>query len=234
MRNVKPVESRAKDLFPGLPERNREARERYGLKAGGHDFDHDAAVAHFVWIIAEDEETRFLGVAAAWCHSADHMLEKRLGVPHAPKEETENLVRWMLEAVPELTPEEKERVVHVVLHHKGRNQDTDTPLQVALNDADRLADMLTTLLVRSGQFHPDLPVVDPVHWENDPKASYYEPGATFWDTNNCRKWADETGPYILRLPKAREFGKALAAFLGLYMEVTKLQYKMMGLDPYPY
>jgi len=215
----------AKDLFPELHEAVKRAHQQYGLTASGHDFNHDDRVANYAGIIAPDDLIRRKAVAAGYCHSIDHMLEKHLELsPDPDKEiEVEKLVRELLENT-DFTAEERDDVVHVVLRHEGVNKETDTPLQITLCDADRLANMDADVIIRGGQFHPDLLAVDLVHFENDPGATYRDPRSVLWDVNNCATWANETGPYILRLPKARELGRSRAVFLKLYIFMVRTQH----------
>ncbi len=225
---------RANELFPELARVVKEAHEKH-CPASGHDFDHDFRVASYAFIIAPDDQTRRKAVVAGFCHSADRILgsTESGGFEDLGKEAgIEFLVRQWLETT-DLTGEERDEVVCVVLHHEGANSDTDSLLKITLCDADRLANMDADVIIRGGQFQPHLLAVDPVWFEKNPEATYRNPGSVLWDVNNCALWADETGPYILRLPKARELGRRRAAFLRSFIAMIRAQRAEAGLVPYP-
>lgn len=225
----------AQQLFPGLARAVKEAHEKYGLMASGHDFDHDLRVANYALIIASDAQTGRLAAAAGFCHSADRILGSKVpGGLEGSEISTlvESLVREWLE-VADLTSDERDEVVSAVLRHEGANKDSDTPIQVALQDADRLANLDADVIIRAGQFQPHLLAVDPIHLENDPGATYRDPRSVLWDVNNCISWTKESGPYILRLPKARELGAERGTFLQLFVDTIRKQRMETGLIPYP-
>jgi hypothetical protein len=93
--------------------------------------------------------------------------------------------------------------------------------------------MVATIFMRGARFSPKLRLVDPVHFEKDPEANYRNPKSVLWDIENCASWADETGPYILRLPKARALGKKYAERLRQIMAWIREEYADAGLVPYP-
>ena len=221
-------------LFPGLANRVKEAHEQYGLTASGHDFDHDLRVANYALMIAPDTRTGLLGMAAGFCHSADRILKKAL--EHSPNPvveiEVEQLVRQWLGAT-DLPKKERDEVVFAVLHHETANSEHDTPLNIPLKDADRLANLDADVIIRGGQFQPHLLAVDPVHLEHDPKATYHNPRSVLWDVANCASWMNTEGPYVLRLPKARELGVKRAEFLKLFISTIHAQRQEVGLIPYP-
>ncbi len=141
-------------------------------------------------------------------------------------------VAILLETV-HLTSNEIDVIVHAVTTHESANNENDTPVQIALKDADRLANLDLDVVIRSGQFQPHLMAVDPVHMENDPDANYRDPRSVLWDVNNCISWTKEEGPYVLRLPKARKMGMYRAAALQSFIDTIKLQRAEIGLLPYP-
>lgn len=222
------------ELLPLLAKQVKDAHEKYGLTASGHDFDHDLRVAAYALMVAPDERIGRLAAAAGFCHSADRILRKALEHSLEPEKEVdiERLVRSWLE-VTDFTGEERDEVVSAVLHHEGANKENDTPVQVCLKDADRLANLDADVIIRSGQFQPHLLAVDPVNLERDSKATYRDPRSVLWDVNNCVSWMKESGPYILRLPKARELGASRAAFLQVFIATIRAQRSEIGLVPYP-
>ncbi len=226
---------KAYELFPGLAKAVKEAHEKHGLTASGHDFDHDLRVAAYALMIAPDKQTGRLAAAAGFCHSADRILGSiASGGLEEPEKETEigSLVREWLNTT-DLTSEERDEIVFAVLHHEGANDEADTLLKITLCDADRLANLDADVLIRGGQFQPHLLVVDPVHFENDPEATYRDPRSILWDVKNCISWTKESGPYVLRLPKARELGASRGAFLQLFIDKIHAQRSEVGLVPYP-
>lgn len=222
---MKGIFKTAGDLHPGLAKCVKEAHDKH--KAPGHIFDHDLRAGNYALIIAPDERTAILGAAAGLCHSVDRLLRKNLG----DIEVRITLDQWLSNS--DLDWRDKEEVIFVVVNHEGPNKPSDTPVQITLNDADRLANLDADVIIRSGQFHPDIFPVEPYHLENDPQATYHNPRSVLWDIKNSITWTYEEGPYILRLPKARELGKKRAAFLELYIETIREQRKEAGLIPFP-
>lgn len=218
------------ELFPRLVRVVSEAHMKSGLIAFGHDFDHDLRVASYALAIAPDSRTASLAAAAGLCHSVDHMISRS---PRAfPSLDEEAVVcEWL--AATNLDLNEVREVAHAVVTHEASNQDSDTLVQVTLKDADRLANLDADVIIRSGQFHPQIPAVDPVHLEKDPKANYQDPGSVLWDIHNCISWTGDVGPYTLRLQKAKELGLKRAAFLRQFIQVIRDQRTEIGLVPYP-
>jgi hypothetical protein len=91
----------------------------------------------------------------------------------------------------------------------------------ALVDADRIENVGATVLPRGGQHHVNGWTIDPVHFENEPGATYFNHKTILWDVWNCTTWMKEEGPYIIRLPKAREIGARRVANLLRWIEWCK-------------
>jgi hypothetical protein len=136
-----------------------------------------------------------------------------------------NTVQW--------TPAEDEQVIQAVLSHGKPNKDDDSDLDKALRDADRLANMDADVIIRAGQHQPEILAVDYVNFENNPDEHYGNILSVYWDVHNCTTWMSREGPYIIRLPKARELGRSRAKFLMLFLDTIKAQRKEIGLVPYP-
>ncbi len=215
--------------FPRLAELVRKRYEQNpDAKRHGSFEEHDLLVGSFASIIAPNPRTGRLGIAAGYCHSIDHLVGGRLDnfdvenpanlrKTATTPEEVERYLRELLAASKELSEEDQEEVVQAVLHHEGNNEQIDLLphhlLAQTLVEADRLANMITTIPMRGARFSLHLPLVDPLHFENDPAANYRNPKSVLWDVANCASWGDRGGPYILRLPKARELGAKYAAHL---------------------
>ncbi len=124
-------------------------------------------------------------------------------------------------------------ITEAVLNHNGKNDSSDSPVLVALMDADRLVNIELDLVIRCGQFQPDLPAVDFVHLLNDPTANYRNPKSVFRDIFHSLEWETDLR-FALRTSKAIEMGKPRFAALRFYLETLEGQIKESGLVPYPF
>ncbi len=218
----------------------RKAHEDVGLISGGHDFHHALRVGQMAILVAWEESQRMakLAGAAGLCHNADRILERQRelkcsNVSSIDEESVRALTRIWLRFLG-FTNEERDLVTQAVVHHGTKpNALTDSLVLMALADADRLVNMEPDVIIRSGQHHHDIPALDPVYFEAVPGANYRDPKTVLWDIANCITWALNEGPYILRLPKARELGKERAAYLQNFIDTIKRQHSDLGLVPYP-
>ena len=218
--------------------------ENPDAKRHGSFEEHDLLVGNFARIIAPNPRIGRLGIAAGFCHSIDHLVGGRLDdfdvenpenlrrSPTFPKE-VENYLRQLLANASELSVGDQEEVAQAVMRHEGTNEQIDLLphhlLAQTLVEADRLANMTTTIIMRSARFSLHLALVDPRYFENDPKATYRNPKSILWDVANCASWGDRKGPYMLRLPKARELGAKYAAHLRQIIQWIREDYADAGL-----
>ncbi len=240
------------EIFPKLAEAVRNTHLELGMTGSGHDFEHAARVGQYAYFVAVNENYEMamsysdLAGAAGLCHNADRLLQKKLGLDRradVPEGEIKNLVRQWLEKEPPFQYAGfakdgweiawKDNVTNAVLKHGGKNDESDSPVLKALMDADRLVNIELDLVIRCGQFQPDLPAVDFAHLLSDPTATYKDPKSVLRDIASSLEW--ETDPrFALRTPKAIEMGKARFAALHFFMDTLLGQINESGLVPYPF
>ncbi len=235
------------EVFPRLAAAVRNTHLEVGMTGSGHDFEHAARVGQCAFLVAEDEHTysyNKLAGAAGLCHNADRILQKRLGIDRrkdVPEEEIRKLVVGWLENEHMFGERDRdfyyarfqESVINAVLKHGGENNESDSPVLIALMDADRLVNVELDLVIRCSQFQPDLPAVDFARLLNDPTATYRDPKSVLRDIVSSLEW--ETDPrFALRTPKAIEMGKARFAALHFFMDTLLGQINESGLIPYPF
>ncbi len=223
------------EILPKLAKLVKSAHRQTGVLDKGHGFDHDLCVATYAHIVAPDPETALLAGAAGFCHSADHVITNAGAASLAwativPKQ----LVMDWLEMGTDFSAHQKERVILAVVNHRTPNREGDDIVKTALQDGDKLANLMATLFARSASYQSHLPVLDPVYFEKNPTATYANPGSVLFDVNYCaNQWVQEQGPYRLVLPKAREIGLPMAAHLRLVIDTIRFQREQIGLVPYP-
>lgn len=238
---------KAQLLFPRLAELIREMYDQNpDAKRHGSFEEHDLLVGNFAFVIAPDLETARLGVATGYCHSIDHLVGGRLDnfdldssnnlrKVETSREEIELSLRNIIIRSGELSYDDQEGVAQAVMNHEGTNEQIDLLphhlLVQTLVEADRLANMTTTIVMRSARFSLHLPLVDSLYFENDPEANYHNPKSVLWDVANCAGWGDREGPYMLRLPKARELGAKYATRLRQIIAWIREDYADAGLVP---
>lgn len=235
------------NLYPSLTRAVKEAHDEVGLNNGGHDMDHALRVAQMAVVVAweHSREYALLAGIAGLCHNADRILERKLklkssNVSTVSDEDVVALTnQWLLlenqfRNYYRFTRYRKSLVVDAVVNHGSKpNHPDDHLVSVALADADRLINMEPDVIIRSAQHHADIPALDPVYIEATPGANYRDPKTVAWDIANCITWAADSGPYILRLPKARELGQERATYLRNFIDILKRQREDLGLVPYP-
>lgn len=229
-------------LFPQLAQTIKAKHLAVGLVGHGHDFDHALRVGQMAVRVTWNQSRRVAVLAgiAGLCHNADRITEKHKGLSttsnatDASVADVTALVNGWLDLVPGLSLTERGSIIDAVIHHGSKPNGSDNPLiLVGLTDADRLVNLEADIIPRTAQHHHDIPVLDPVVFENDPKANYKEPGTVFWDLNNTRSWANKGGPWSIRLPESRRLARERAKFLDDYFRLIKKQRKDSGLIPYP-
>lgn len=225
------------EIFPELTRVIRQAHLDAGMTGSGHDFEHAARVGQYAYQISEDKETGKMAGVAGLCHNADRVLQKtrKIGRKDVPQGHIAQLIQeWLFSIKSQpLDCVQRNLIIDSILKHDGKNNESDDPVLISLMDADRLVNIELDLIIRCGQFQPDLPAVDFVHLLNDPTATYREPKSVFRDVASSLEW--ETDPrFALRNPIAIKMGKARFAALRFYIETLESQIKDSGLVPYPF
>ncbi len=238
------MQTRIWELFPALTAAIKASHDACGLVASGHSFDHPLRVGQMALELAchgrDDSGARRALVAgvAGLCHNADRVLQKRLqcGRKDVPAEQVRALVlEWLLAT--DLNEEERDAVVDAVVRHAGPNIDGHVVLMI-LQDADRLVNIMPDVVMRAGQFQPDIFDVDPVYLLGDPNASYFAPGSVLWDLHYMStKWdsehPDADPRYRLRSSYGIEIGRPYFRFLRDYVAQVLKCREDYGLVPYP-
>lgn len=215
--------------------------EKTHIENGGefycHDFDHVIRVALTALTIAEDEKVGQLAALAGLCHNADRILQKmRTSDAHSriPHELVANLVHAWLMAEPEISQKGRVNIVYAVLFHGEPNQPNDTPVLIALKDADRVVNTELDVVMRHAQYYPDLPRLHPNHLLDIPGDGFRTPKSVLGNLLITRReWMEEDGVASIRLPKARELMKSRLAKLEQYAKDVLAQREESGLVPYP-
>lgn len=210
------------EVFPHLNVAVRKDHERMGATGGAHDFVHALMVAQYAVKIAENDHTGKLAWIAGLCHNTDRLF---------PEDAVERIIQvYMNLSDIGFVDDEKALIVEAVLEHHKLNNDNDNPVTITVKDADRLANVSALLLVRAGQFYPNLPAFDPRFLiKPDPMATYREPKTVLHDIRCALEWE----PW-LRLPKAKELGKPRFTLLKRFIDDVQFQMKETGLLSFPW
>jgi hypothetical protein len=105
-------------------------------------------------------------------------------------------------------------------------------VQIVLQDADRLANVMPYVIARAGQFRWKLPVVELGHTGLDmhPESSHQKPRSIHDALIACLEWHPDSGTkFAIRTPKAREIGEELFVYLREWFALSDRHMKMAGL-----
>jgi hypothetical protein len=200
----------------------------------GHDlFGHDHAVAQTCLLIHDDQRAMELAWLAAMVHSLDRLIKN----PDSEVIKTRGLLELLKHSG--ITEEEIEEIWIATRRHDKENSEEDSLIQMILQDADRLANAQSIIILRSGQFTSIVPPVELgfLDFKRNPKGNYKSPASGHDDLLSVLEW-DPEGPealpqYCLRLPKAIEFGRPHFAFVREWIMRVKHDFTVLGLDPWP-
>jgi len=212
------------EVFPELVAAVREDHRKAGALVGtGHDFMHALMVAQYASQIA-DSDMAELGWAAGICHNSNRLF----------KDENDSLigkrVRGYLDG--SFNEQEINQIIEAVMNHPTHNSPADKLLTIILKDADKLANLGGLLVIRCGQFQPNLPPVNPLYLgEYPPGCNYRNPGSIYRDLVSSLEWEE---PGWFRIPKAIELAKPLFAQLRSFLDSIASQLQAVGLIPYPF
>lgn len=222
-------------MYPWLVETVWATHAEMGMLGGGHDPDHAIRVAQMAMNIAGDGLIGQLAAAAGLCHNADRILQKKLGIGRrdVKKDHIRTLVDEWLSAEEDFLVDEVWVIQEAVLSHDGKNRDGDSPVLIALMDADRLVNAEPDLIMRSGAHYSDLPAVDLVHLEADPDATYRDPRSILRDVMETIVWLTPGTEFYVRLPKAREIAARRKALFDNFLAELKKCLEETGFYPYP-
>ena len=190
----------------------------------GHGIDHDLMVAGYCLQLAEDNWISPLVWAAALLHSIDRFFG----------EQTEEKIDQMLDLFLGYTEESIASVKLAVLRHDRPNSPDDSLVQVILQDADHLTNAGPLVLVRCGQFYPNLPAIELEfvgRLERAPGSTYKNPRSCKDDLLGCLDWEQDVD-FGLRTQRAKEIGVPYFNFLRQFFNLTHKQFQEVGLEKY--
>lgn len=192
----------------------------------GHGKDHDVTVAMIATRIAGSPLIGEMAFCASLLHSIDRNVKPQEG------ENKLVLIRATMETyavhLQELfTREQIVTIIESAFRHAELNQDDQSEVQIALMDADRLANLQHAVIIRTGQFMSDLPAFEFEHLsgERNPETTYNRPRSVL---DNLRNNIAEYIPK-LRLPLAIELGRSYAEKLQAFIDSLEDDYHKLGL-----
>ena len=170
----------------------------------GHGFwDHDCAVAMKAARLSPDDDTAQLAFVAGIIHSTDRKV--------AEGDLDTTIDRYL--GLTDLSPDDCNLIKEAVARHmefKDKDVETRSYVQKSLMDADKLINMELSLVIRSGQFQPTIPVVEleyidlraPGARYNNPASTYRKPSSVLEDI--AARWSGPNrGGFTLRQPRRR-------------------------------
>lgn len=252
------------EVYQKLTERVRQDHLKYRMIGTGHDFgDHTLVCAQYAALIAEDQETAKLAMAAALCHNNDRLLQAEFGrkvvsdwlasvglsapppgilvkkvdvkKKDIPVERVVGMVKSQL-ATEYFSENEQNLIIDADLNHTDINRDTDSPVLIGLKDADRITCTAPHNLMTVVQFWSDKPAFNPKYLYGGPGSHPYKNPDSPFQNYLCREdWLTPGSPVCVRLPKAMEFMQKHYATMRWYMQKVEEQREEIGLWPdYPF
>lgn len=225
------------EVYPRLVDLVREDHRKQGALFGtGHGFDHAIVTAQYCPLIAPPELADPSWMAAI-CHNPDRLF------PEESKEQIRARVEGYLQKGiwygQDSLPQVFYMIVEAVMEHPNWPSPEDNPVTIILKDADKLGNLDTQVLVRAGQFRPQIPMIDLRYLDpkvRPPGTSFPNPGSIWWDMQGVLEWEGNTKEGIpwIRTPKARELAKPMFAEIRRYTEGLERPYRNLGLLPYPW
>lgn len=189
----------------------------------GHGLDHDVTVAQLAVQIAPDERTGEKTWCAGMLHSVDRMVERgNIAL-------VEQSIRDILTYLPNdyFNSDETEEICQAALRHDELNQDDQFVVQQVLMDADRLANLMPAVVVRAGQFLPEIPAFEFEYLDGkrNPAGDYYHPRSVI---DSLRNNIEEYMPR-LRILGAKELAEIYVMELTEFIVSLEASYKKLGL-----
>ncbi len=196
----------------------------------GHGLDHDVAVAMMGTDIAPNDRIAERVFCAGLMHSIDHYVAEEDEVGAA-------LDRYLDTVSNYFEPQELVEIKEAVLRHmefKNRDMDTRKPTQRTLMDADKLVNMDPLVVVRSGQFHPEIPAIELEYIGTsngqryaNPASTYPKPCSVLDDLRGCVEWSE---PGWIHYPKAQELADERAGFIKDYIRKAEEAFSFLCLS----
>lgn len=194
--------------------------ETKNIDHGGHGLDHDITVAMLSLKIATEIRTS----QKAWCSSMLHSVDRLV-----TKDEVRNTMVSTSESLKDFFGSfEIEEIIEAAFRHSEINRADQNETQITLMDADRLANMQSAVIIRSGQYRINTPVLDfnYLNGEINPESIYENPKTV---VDGLRLVVTRYIPQ-LRLPKAKQLGYIYSKRLTEYIQSIEDDYKYLGLQ----
>ena len=188
----------------------------------GHGFDHDVTVAMLAVQIAPNDHVAEMAFVAGLLHSTDRTMEQ--GNTFKVTEKVLNFLSHLPRNC--FTTAETVDILISVIRHSEMNQDDQSLVQQVLQDADRLANLQMTVVMRAAQHQAHMPVIELEYLETvNPNSTYHVPMSALDDLKLCIR------DYIpqLRLPKAIALGERYKLRLEAYISEIIIDYEELGL-----
>lgn len=186
---------------------------------GGHGFDHDITVAMIATKLSDNERV----CQKAWCAGMLHSTDRVVGAPLVLETMTKNAKHLSHF----FDNEEVSEIIEAAFRHSELNQLDQSETQIVLMDADRLANMQSAVIIRSGQFRPNIPVFDFKYLEGktDPLSTYEDPMSVIDDLRiSIRNYIPQ-----LRTQEGIRLSGMYAKNLKAYIKSIEDEYEYLGL-----
>lgn len=183
----------------------------------GHGHDHGITVAEIGVLLTDNPKLQDMVWVSGNGHSLDRMF---------PKDNFEKKIWEYLQfAKQHFTGKELEEIFIAIRDHGNKNSEEDSELTILLKDADRLGNTMLGIVIRSGQFTPDIPAMELQYLKTpNPVSTYPNPTSVIEDLRGCLEWEG-----WIRTPKAKVIAAPLFAELRHFMNTLASQYEMLGL-----
>lgn len=186
---------------------------------GGHGIDHDITVAMLAVKISTNDRIGQKAWCAAMLHSTDRVVEV--------SDVKDTMIKHAYHLKPFFNQDEIDEITEAAFRHSELNQKDQSETQIILMDADRLANMQSAVIIRSGQFRPDIPVFDFKYLEGktDPLSTYEHPMSVIDDLRiSIRNYIPQ-----LRTQEGIRLGGMYAKNLKAYIKSIEDEYEYLGL-----
>ncbi len=186
---------------------------------GGHGIDHDITVAMLAVKISTNERVGQKAWCTAMLHSTDRVVEA--------SDVMDTMIKHAYHLKSFFNQNEIDEIVESAFRHSELNQLNQSETQITLMDADRLANMQSAVIIRSGQFRPDMPVFDFKYLEGkaNPLSTYEDPKSVLDDLRiTIRNYIPQ-----LRNSEAKRLGAIYASKLDVFINDIEVDYEDLGL-----
>jgi hypothetical protein len=188
----------------------------------GHGIEHDIEVTCLAFTINPHPVLDFMVFVAAMLHSTDHAVLNEEDSSFTKELKLSTSLRSKLELIKlrkEFTETDREIIFNAVMQHGLKTPAKMTMLLQILREADMLANMGLTCVIRGGQFRPDLPAFEVPYIDfNNPASTYSNPCSVLDAVRNTLGYEAQ-----IKLPKAIPIAKERADALRVYIETVKSQ-----------